>query len=149
MDIVQHHIVPYCEIRTVIMLVSTCKKYREMQVWNYVVKRDFNAVFELCEKTCNFCKPSAVEIYKNSSKKILFYEDSFIGEIKTGHVEILKRIYPGFDYFRVDFTRKPIAKKMINHLWKAGKLTETCSGKQDCHCFDCRMKLLCAITGEN
>lgn len=154
-EVVINHIIPHCEVKSVVNLMMTCKEYRDVDLWLYLLERDFNPVFDFCKgfikgRECVFYKhlfERQDECRRNGElRKIAFFRGS--------RDEMARQVFcdkhPEFDlvYPVTIKSIHPIASELLDILWRRGKISGKCIQIPKCKCFDCTLKSLLELTDE-
>ena len=143
-EIVRDHIIPYCDIKSVVNLMKTCTLYKNIKIWLFLLQRDRNIMFTLCER--ELAETGYRDIYKiifkhKTRKYVVVRKD-------VDSKEVLKFKYPNCGILAVNPNTHPTARKILDILWKDGKLDKTCDSSKSCKCYDCSLKVMKTFTGE-
>ena len=148
-EVIRDHIIPYCDVKTILTLSETCKSYERINQWFYLVKRDYKIKFEISERS--FLKYSR-NIYKHLhkiTKNGKNTSNTFFYRGDEENSNILKLKYPEITTFvKFGDSSYPTADKMMDILWKDSKLEKTCSSTKSCRCYDCMLAKIKKITKE-
>ena len=143
-EIVRYHIIPYCDVKTVVNLMQTCKLYKDIKIWLFLLKRDCNIMFMTYEN--GLAESGHKDIYKITFKN---YTCKYaIVSKDEDSKELLKLKYPGCRVLEVKANTHPTARKILDVLWKDGKLAKRCNSGESCKCYDCSLKAIKTFTGE-
>lgn len=122
-ELVKYHVIPYCEVKSVINLFATCEDYRFMgtdELWNYLLDRDYNPVVDFYDR---YKRQKAKRMYKFLFEKIGKAEGEKISIRRRNRGQKQETVIfqvrnPGLDrYFTIDFEyRYPIAESLLYSL---------------------------------
>ena len=140
-EIVREHVIPYCDVKVVLNLRSTCKLYYGLGLWEFLLRRDFKPVFDFHHEYLT--KRRAKTLYMFLTKKVL---PGKIFVFKKGEkiVEI-----GGERSILIDFPYKyPFAEKLLHICHTQGKIDQKCNSSENCRCFNCSLARLIKFTRE-
>ena len=148
-EVIRDHIIPYCDVKTILSLSETCKLYEAVNDWLYLVKRDYKISFEISERSfLRYCRNIYKHLYKitkngKNTSNIFFYRGD------EENTKILKLKYPEITTFvKLAYCSHSTADKIMDILWKDSKLEKTCSSTESCRCYDCMLNTIKQITKE-
>lgn len=159
-EIVIDHIIPYYESKSVVNLQATCKTYNEIEVFPYLLKRDYKPDCNVHE---GFLRPNSLNMYKflvtegkpfvveEGNKRLKRIMICFLESNDQISKEAVHKRYPGHEYFlylSFPFDRFPLANALLYSWCKFGKLDNVCKESPDCRCFYHTFDLLKGVTGE-
>ena len=146
-DVVQNHLLPFCDVKTILTLETACKEF-ECQVWKKVLFRDFNVELEFHKRylTNQRCHDIYRLCLERKSGKNIWIQSNEMSTLSFGFkrtdsgVAAIIKVPLKYQY--------PIAEEFLHGWYTHGKMDLKCSSHSRCRCFDCSLTFLRQFTME-